>query len=263
MLLGLLAGEGVLSFSPIYFRREFGLPYEVWTPPSLEVIKPTILEKRWRGFNVTTPYKEAILPLLDRLTPPCDQILAVNTVVIELDGTWVGYNTDYEAARILLPTYEAVYGPWEEVWVLGTGGAARAVALAHLETWPAIPLTFLSRTPEKPNFPFPTLAPIQRVSYEAATKLPRQGRRLIIQATPIGSYPHMQATPPFPFHTLQPDDIVWDLIYNPNPSRFLQIAHQLGSHIESGMALLKWQANLSVQYWFAVHKAVHLRKSAT
>ncbi len=254
MRAGLLAGPSVLSFSPIYFRREWGIGYQQIAPSRIEDVPGLISELGWQGFNVTTPYKETILHFVSHLRHPVDKIQAANTIVIEPDGSWTAYNTDYEAARDLLASYMEVYDPWEEAWVLGTGGAARAVAWAHAELFPQKPLYFFSREAGK-AIPFPH--PHEVFGYESALSLLTDKRKLIIQATPLGGYPNPQAMPPLPLSAIQPQDIVWDLIYNINPTIFLQEARKKGCSIESGMALFKNQAQKSMDYWFSAYKARH------
>ncbi len=254
MRAGLIAGASVLSFSPLYFRREWGIGYEQITPSTLEALPDLIAQHGWQGFNVTTPYKEAILKLVSHRQHPVDTIQAANTIVIEPDGRWTAYNTDYEAARELLLTYAQVHGAWEEVWLLGTGGAARAVARAHTELFPDKPVRFFSREPGK-RIPFPH--PHEISAYESAPNLATNRRKLVIQATPLGGYPQVQTLPPLPLSALHPQDIVWDLIYNINPTRFLQEVRKKGCIIESGMQLFKLQAQKSLAYWFAAHKISH------
>ncbi len=254
MRAGLLAGPSVLSFSPLYFRREWGIGYEQIAPSRIEEIPALIAEREWQGFNVTTPYKETILELVSNFQHPVDKIRAANTIVIEPDGSWTAYNTDYEAAQELFPLYMDTYGAWEEIWVLGTGGAARAVAWAHAELFPQKPIRFFSREPGK-MLPFPH--PHEVLGYEGALTLPTDKRKLVIQATPLGGYPDPQALPPLPLPAIQPQDIVWDLIYNFNPTKFLQEARKKGCSIEGGMPLFKKQAQKSLNYWFSAHKARH------
>ncbi len=251
MRAGLIAGANVLSFSPLYFRREWGIGYEQVAPSHPDQIPEIVTSHAWRGFNITTPYKETVLKFIHQVQHPVDKIQATNTVVVEIDGTWTAYNTDYEAARELLPQYAERYGRWGEVWVLGTGGAARAVAWAHAELFPEIPIRFLSRQPGKAlAFPHPH----EVLGYEAALDLSPPRWKLIIQATPLGAYPNPQAMPLLSLAALQMEDVVWDLIYIINPTRFLQVARERGCAIENGMRLFRLQAQRSLDYWFAVHK---------
>jgi len=251
MRAGLIAGANVLSFSPLYFRREWGIGYEQVAPSHPDQIPEIVTHRAWRGFNITTPYKETVLKFIHQVQHPVDKIQATNTVVVEMDGTWTAYNTDYEAARAILPQYAERYEGWEEVWVLGTGGAARAVAWAHAELFPDKPIRFFSRQPGV-ALPFPHSHEV--LAYETAQRLSPIRPKLIIQATPLGAYPNPRAMPPLPLSALRPADIVWDLIYIINPTLFLQIAREKGCFIENGMRLFRLQADKSMSYWFSVHK---------
>lgn len=250
MRLGLLAGENVLSFSPLIFRRAYGLSYEVYSPTHIDRLKEELTAKGWIGFNVTTPYKEAIFPLLDEKEPIVEVLGAVNTVAIYPDGRWRGYNTDYRAARYLLGEWEAVYGGWEALLILGTGGAARAVAQAWKDLFPEAPLWLVSRNPHRP-LPYPTLP------YTALTERPWPERLLLVQATPLGAFPAPLQTPPFPLSLIQPSWTVVDLIYNPNPTRFLTQARTRGAAIESGFEFLRRQAEYSRTIWDPLWKEAY------
>ncbi|MCX8112824.1 MAG: shikimate dehydrogenase [Bacteroidia bacterium] len=246
MKLGLLAGASVLSFSPLYFRRIYGLTYEKYTPNQLSTLKEEIAQKKWTGFNVTTPYKEAILSLLDELHSEAAAIRAVNVVSILPDRRWIGYNTDSTAARYILSEMSEVYPPWDKVVILGTGGAARAVAHAHYELFPLMPIVFISRQRNK-VLPFP--ASCQVISYEECEAFDWPDRVLLVQATPEGMFPEVLRLPPFPIHLIQKGWVVWDLIYNPNPTLFLRKARAQGASIESGIQLFRKQAEHALELW--------------
>ncbi len=250
MRLGLLAGQNVLSFSPLIFRRTYGLPYEVYSPTRLDHLKEELAAKGWIGFNVTTPYKEVIVPLLDEKEPVVEALGAVNTVAVYPDGRWRGYNTDYRAARYLLGEWEAAYGNWEALLILGTGGAARAVAQAWKDLFPEIPFWLVSRNPNR-SLPYPTL------SYDSLEGRRWPARLLLVQATPLGAFPRPLEKPPFPFSLIQPSWTVVDLIYNPNPTLFLKEARARGASIESGYEFLRRQAEHSRAIWDQLWKEAY------
>lgn len=248
MRLGLVAGENVLSFSPVFFRRMYGLIYEKLIPTGgSEQLRAQITERRWIGFNVTTPYKGMVYDLLDVRDPVVEAIRAVNTVAITPEGQWQGYNTDFEAAYYLLGELLNAYPAWEAVVFLGTGGAARAVAWAHWQLLPELPIHFVSRTPERSPLPF--AAPHRLLSYPQAAEENWPSRTLLVQATPVGMFPHMQALPNFPVERIEPTWLVWELIYNPNPTLFAQAARRQGANIETGLLFLRKQAERSLAIW--------------
>nr|BAL55935.1 shikimate 5-dehydrogenase [uncultured Bacteroidetes bacterium] len=248
MKLGLVAGEKVLSFSPLIFQRMHGLWYEVYTPDETSPLKAQIAAKGWIGFNVTTPYKEKIFPLLDEAAPEVSAIQAVNTVCVLPDGRWQGHNTDYWAARYLLGEFESVYGGWEAMLVLGTGGAARAVAYAWAELYPATPLYFVSRQAAHSK-KLPSPSPYTLLSWEDLASYPFPDKLLLVQATPLGMFPEVHTLPPFPLERIQPGWVVWDLIYNPYPTRFLSEVRKRGAPTEGGMRFLGLQAERSRELW--------------
>lgn len=255
--LGLVAGSHVISFSPLYFRRIYGLLYEKYTPSHAEELRAEITRRGWIGFNVTTPYKEQVFSFLDEVAPEVAAIHAVNTITIAPDGRWTGYNTDFQAARYLLSEMSTHYPRWEQLLVLGTGGAARAAAYAHVQLFPEVPVTFISRQPGK-NLPFP--APHQLVSYEDSRAIPLAGSVLVIQATPLGMFPEVLHMPPFPLELIQPGWIVWDLIYNPNPTTFLMRARERGAQIEGGINFFRKQADYALQLWSAHWERYYKRR---
>ncbi|MCX7606293.1 MAG: hypothetical protein N2170_03370 [Bacteroidia bacterium] len=246
MKLGLLAGEGIRSFSPLLFRRLYGLLYEQLSPTDPAHIRAEIANRGWIGFNVTTPYKESVYSLLDTQEEVVEKIHAVNTVAIYPDGRWHGYNTDFEAAKYLLQEWTSVYLPWEAIYILGTGGAARAVAWAHRTVFPEVPICFVSRdSTSLPFFP----APHSLITYEESASHRFPSRVLLVQATPLGMFPHIRSSPPFPLERIQPTWLVWDLVYNPNPTAFLRAARRRGAPIESGLHLFRKQAEYSLAIW--------------
>ncbi|MCS6895853.1 MAG: hypothetical protein NZZ60_06880 [Bacteroidia bacterium] len=257
MKLGLVAGEKVLSFSPLYFRRIYGLPYEQYVPHSLTELKREITGKGWTGFNVTTPYKEVVSSFLDESSEEAAAIQAVNVVSIYPDGRWRGDNTDCLAARYILSEMSEVYPLWGHVLIMGTGGAARAVAYAHAELFPNIPITFISRQPGR-RLPFPL--PYEVISYDDCLNLNLDKPPLLVQATPLGMFPEL-LLPPFPIDLIQPEWLVWDIIYNPNPTPFLVRARARGAHIESGLRLFRKQADYALEIWSDIWQKHYKRRA--
>ncbi|MCS7296937.1 MAG: hypothetical protein RMK19_07100 [Bacteroidia bacterium] len=258
MRLGLLAGEEVLSFSPLYFRRIYGLLYEKYTPHDLKSLRQEILQKKWLGFNVTTPYKEAVFSLLDEVSATAAAIQAVNVVSILPDGRWIGENTDFQAARYLLSEMSETYPAWERLIVCGTGGAARAVAYAHAELFPDLPITFLSRSPERK---LPLSIPAEVQGYPSVQSANFGENILLVQATPLGMFPRVFELPPFPLECIKSGWIVWDLIYNPHPTLFLARARDRGAHIEGGLRFFRKQADYALKMWSEVWRRYYKQRA--
>ena len=190
------------------------------------------------GFNVTVPYKQAVLTQLDSLDPDAASIGAVNCVTVEKGGLLVGHNTD---APAFLRTLDEL-PPVHEAVVLGTGGAARAVGYALTEK--GLYHRYVSRTPEEPH-----ALDADVVGYETLAAHPLRPSTLIVNATPVGMFPNSGSSPwPQP-QLLRADTVVYDLIYNPTPTLFMQQAREHGATATDGLRMLHLQADLSWQLW--------------
>lgn len=218
------------------FRREgiSDAEYRLCELPSLDGLRRWIDDTRLLGFNVTIPYKEAVIPYLDGLDSTARAIGAVNCVDVR-QGRLIGHNTDAPAFRntlrpLLLPCHTSAL-------ILGTGGAAKAVARALRSL--GIDSNFVSRHPE---------AHPGSISYaEAESLLPQ--RLLLVNATPVGMHPAESLTPWPRTGAIGPQHICYDLIYNPPKTRFLQESEARGARIANGLAMLQRQALLSWQLW--------------
>lgn len=235
---GLLGRSLAHSFSQKYFQERWkreersDCVYQNFELESLEEL-PALLEgyPDLCGLNVTIPYKQAIIPYLDELSPDAQAIGAVNTIVL---GTELqGYNTDAGGFRDALQPY--LKPRHRQALVLGTGGAARAIsyALEQLQISPQA----VSRSP----------APGQMSYTQAATVLPQY--QVIVNCTPQGTYPHTEERPPLNLDLLRGNHLVVDLIYNPPLSSFLQQAREKGATILNGKPMLIAQAERAWGLW--------------
>ncbi len=187
-----------------------------------------------RGLNVTIPYKEAILPYLDKVDKEAAAIGAVNTIKIHKDGTLVGYNTDHygfaKALADLLPLRA------KTALILGTGGASKAIAFVLKEM--NFEYRFVSRTP----------APSQ-LRYTDVTSEMIARYFLIINCTPLGTFPNTEAFPSLPYQSLTKDHLLFDLIYNPTQTEFMKRGFAKGARVCNGMKMLEYQAKKSYSIW--------------
>ncbi len=230
------------SFSERYFNARFGhymnpqYTYTLFELPEIEEL-PAFLEAHpnLRGFNVTNPYKQCIIPYLDRLDCAAQWVGAVNCVKRENDG-WVGYNTDYLGVADSLQQFLLCAVKPEQALILGTGGASQAVqyALRMLE----IPYALVSRSPERGEY-----------TYENLPEREVLRSKLIINATPLGTYPTVDEAPEIPYEYLTPDHYLFDLVYNPPFTKFLQQGAASGAHTMSGDLMLRSQAEASWKIW--------------
>ncbi len=229
------------SYSKQYFDEQHfaDADYCLCPMPSLDGLRRWVEEEQIDGFNVTNPYKQEIIPLLDELSPEARAIGAVNCVCVK-KNTLIGHNTDAPAFRDTLSTLLPPLSTFHSAFILGTGGAAHAVAYVLGQL--AIPYTFVSRTPDlHPN----------AISYHQLSTLHSPLSTLIINATPVGTYPAVDATPLnlSTFHSSLFTFHFYDLIYNPSPTRLLREAAALGAKTKDGQEMLHRQAVLSWQLW--------------
>ena len=186
------------------------------------------------GFNITIPYKQEIIQHLDELTPEAKAIGAVNCVEI-IEGRWIGHNTDYIGfKRTLLPLIE---NRVETALILGTGGASLAVAYVLKEL--GIRYFFVSRDPQNN----------QTCSYEQVTPLLLEKCKLVVNTTPVGQFPHNEEKPDLDYSSLTDQHVLYDLIYNPETTVFLQEGISRGARYCNGLSMLEIQAEESYKIW--------------
>ena len=179
------------------------------------------------GFNVTIPYKEAIIPLLDEIDPVAKEIGAVNVVKIT-DGKLKGYNTDVYGFGKLLE--RATNGKTiDHALVLGTGGASKAVQYVLRQK--GIPYSTVSRSAEKGD-----------LTYETLNDDILQHNHLIINTTPLGMAPHVDNFPDLHYQALSNKHTLIDLIYNPKETSFMELGSSWGAKVYNGMQMFEEQA---------------------
>lgn len=182
------------------------------------------------GFNVTIPYKEAIIPYLDSLDFHAEKIGAVNTIKIENEKK-IGFNTDWigfkKSIEPLLNSHHT------KALILGTGGASKAViyALDQLK----IETLMVSRYGE--------------ISYEDLSEEIIQNHAIIINCTPVGTFPNVDAAPEIPYHFITKNHLAYDLIYNPAETLFLKKCKEKGAVVKNGLEMLENQAEASWKIW--------------
>lgn len=221
------------------FRREgiTDASYRLYEMDSVDNLRRWVFEDDILGFNVTIPYKETVMAHLDALDEAARAIGAVNCVVRQGDRL-VGHNTD-------APAFAETLAPLLRLWhsqalVLGTGGAAKAVAYALRGM--DINCTMVSRSPDS----HPGAVSYTQAAAMAATHM------LIVNATPVGMYPHTAQNPWPDNGVLGPRHLCYDLIYNPAPTLFLRLAAEQGAATINGTAMLHRQAVLSWELWQSI-----------
>jgi shikimate dehydrogenase len=229
------------SFSKAYFGKKFEKEKLAHTYVNfeLETINEftRLLEKtpEIAGLNVTIPYKEAIIPFLDQLDPEARAIGAVNTVKFNRDGRLTGYNTDHTG--FLMALQECGQLPAKAALILGSGGASKAVKYALQKA--GYKITTVSRNPKGPD----------SMSYDQVDGKTVQNCPLIVNCTPLGTWPNIEAYPPFPYMLLGPDHLLFDLVYNPEVTRFMELGKSRGARVCNGLKMLEYQAEKAWKIW--------------
>jgi len=190
------------------------------------------------GFNVTIPYKEQVIAYLDQIDDAAAQIKAVNTIRIHHSGRQVslhGYNTDIhgfqESIKPLLQQYH------HKALVLGTGGASKAVVKA-LENL-GIDAILVSRNPEEKG----------EISYNDLDEDVMESYKIVVNTTPIGTYPNIEGCPAIPFEWITSRHLLYDLVYNPEVTEFLKQGSERGATIKNGLEMLHLQALAAWEIW--------------
>ncbi len=229
------------SFSAAYFAEKFAregiaecdyrlLPIErIGMLPGLIAADPDL-----RGINVTIPYKEAVIPYLDGIDPEAARVGAVNCIDLR-DGILTGYNTDIYGFRRSLEALLNGEIP-ERALVLGSGGAAKAVG--YVLGGMGIEAHTVSRTGGDGRLTYDDLTPDVMASH-----------RLIVNTTPLGTYPNTDGFPEIPYGELTPDHFLFDLVYNPPVTQFLARGAEHGARTMNGSQMLVDQAERSWEIW--------------
>jgi len=239
-LFGLIGYPLFQSFSKKFFSEKFereGLTdcrYESFSIPSISELTTILKENPLLcGLNVTIPYKEQVLSFLHEKSELVKKIKACNCIKIE-NGKLTGYNTDAPAFEQSLK--EKLQPHHTKALILGTGGAAKAVefCLEQLN----IAYKYVSRKPSAKNF-----------SYEQLTDAIMEEYTLIINTTPLGMHPNVVEAPPIPYHALNQKHYLFDLVYNPAKTLFLQKGEDQEAVIKNGYEMLVLQAEESWRIW--------------
>jgi len=231
------------SFSKTYFEQKFNLldildcEYQNFEMPTVNGLLALVQTKPdLAGLNVTIPYKESILPLLDELSADARTIGAVNCIEIQRELAQVklvGHNSDWFGfLQSLKPLIDLSIH--NKALILGTGGASKAIAYALDQI--AIPYQFVSRTAGDINY--------QDLSEKTILE-----NNLIINTTPLGTYPETLCFADIPYQAIQGHHIAFDLVYNPEKSMFLSKCEEQGATIKNGYEMLSLQAEKSWAIW--------------
>ena len=206
--------------------------------PSAEQLREVVGENpELRGLNVTLPYKQAVIPMLDELSDEAREIGAVNVIrVRRKNGSpfLQGFNSDIigfinSIKPLLKPNHR-------KALILGTGGASRAVRVGLEQL--GLDWTYVSRTPAK-----------GRYTYDELTPEIIQDYLVVVNCSPVGMYPNNDACPSIPYEALTSDHLLFDVVYNPEETLFMKRGAERGAVIKNGLEMLYLQAVASWEFW--------------
>ncbi|ANQ50285.1 shikimate dehydrogenase [Flammeovirga sp. MY04] len=229
------------SFSKKYFTEKYekegieGCQYELFELENIKQFTDLLKENQLNGLNVTIPYKEQVLPFLDRLDPEtAGKIGAANVIKFEEDGTLTGYNSDYIGFKNSLESF--LPHTQFKALVLGTGGASKAIK-AVLDD---LKIPFLSVSRNKTE---------ESIAYSDVTEENYTTHTLVINTTPLGMHPKVGVAPDLPYEFTSDKHYFFDVVYNPAETEFLKICREKGGHGMNGLDMLIGQAEASWVIW--------------
>lgn len=237
-----LVGQNIdYSFSRTYFFNKFlatlfsNCTYENFDLRSITTF-PILIQSNpnLKGLNVTVPFKQTVIPFLDKLSTKATQIGAVNVIKFTKNGKLKGYNSDYYGFKKSIKS--SLQPHHKKALILGTGGAAKAVAYALDQL--GIYYTFVSRKANE-----------KTIGYNRINETTFDNFQIVINCTPLGTSPNVNLCPDLPYQFFNKTHLAFDLIYNPEETLFLQKAKEKGATIKNGYEMLVFQAEKSWKIW--------------
>ena len=237
---GLIGKSLSHSFSKSYFTEKFekegtDAVYENFELSKIEDF-PDLCERNpdIAGLNVTIPYKSVVIPFLDSVDSEAAAVGAVNTIAFQ-GGKTIGYNTDIIGFRNSIKPFLA-HG-MEKALILGTGGASKAVA--HVLKSIGIDVFYATRNPKRAD----------HFAYTDLNERAMEYFRLIVNTTPLGTFPNVDEKPVLPYGHIGSDHLLYDLVYNPPLTAFMKEGQQRGATVVNGLSMLKIQADAALDIW--------------
>ena len=237
---GLIGKNIEYSFSRKFFSEKFSsdnkylnYDYTNYDIKSIHDLNNVFNSKNLCGLNVTIPYKEKIISFLDKISDEAEQIGAVNTICFE-NGSKVGYNTDIFGFTESLKVNKI--DNIDSALILGTGGAAKTIIYFCNKN--NIPYNIVSRQESNLN-----------LSYNELNEDIFKKRVLIVNCTPLGTYPDINKCPQLPYELINKENILFDLVYNPSETLFMKKGKEIGCKTLNGYQMLRLQAEMSWKIW--------------
>ena len=239
---GLIGKSLKHSFSQDYFTKKFAemgrsdFSYKNYEIEAVSSLKEVIATNNLLGLNITIPFKEEVFAVLDTIEPQAEQIGAVNCIAIR-ENKLIGYNTDvYGFSQSIKPFLDNRH---ERALILGTGGASKAVAFALKKI--GVDVFFVSTKSNATKANTFGYADLNAAIFNAF--------KLIVNCSPLGTFPAIDEAPALPYHYLTPDHFVYDLVYNPEETKLLRLAKEKGCITMNGYSMLQLQAEKSWEIW--------------
>ena len=240
-LYGLIGKNIDYSFSKKHFTEKFSkepftdCEYQNFDIQDIKDFKEIVKNSaNLKGLNVTIPYKEAVIPYLDKMSAKATKIGAVNVIRFTKKGKLKGYNSDcYGFKKTLKPLLQPHH---KKALILGTGGASKAIAFALEEL--DITYAFVSREASEST-----------INYERINATTFDNYQIIINCTPLGTSPNTKEFPSIPYVFFTEKHIAFDLIYNPAETQFLKKAKKYGAICQNGLEMLIFQAEKAWEIW--------------
>lgn len=230
------------SFSKQFFSKKFlgesiRSKYELFELKSIEDFPDLIQKNELSGLNVTIPYKESVIPLLDEIDETAKEIGAVNVIKFSRKNDKIvlkGFNSDYIGFTKSISPYLKKHHSY--ALILGSGGASKAIDFALKKM--GIHTVFVSRNPIKNQIHYSDITP------EIMAKF-----TVIVNTTPLGMFPEIDKAPAIPYDFITSKHLLFDAIYNPEKTKFLQIGEEKGATIINGTQMLIEQALAAWEIW--------------
>lgn len=236
------------SFSKNFFTNKFlkeliDAQYLNFEIEDLSTLSDIIIKSQIKGFNVTIPHKETILPQLNSIDPEAEQIGAVNVVRVTIHNNKIylsGHNSDcYGFKTSITPLLNPSIH--KSALILGTGGASKAVKYGLKSL--GLSTLYVSRNAGK-----------NRITYNELNDTVMQQNKVIVNCTPLGTFPEVDNSPNIPYHFLTSEHLLYDLVYNPEETLFLKKGKSYGAQIKNGYEMLELQAIKSWEIWNDIKK---------
>jgi len=237
---GLIGKNIEYSFSRKFFSKKFSsndkflnFDYKNYDIQSIEGVNRIFNHEKTSGLNVTIPYKEDIISFLDKISDEAKKIGSVNTICFENDMK-IGYNTDIFGFTESLKANKI--DNIDSVLILGTGGAAKTISYFCVKN--DIPYNIVSRQSSK-----------MHLSYNNLDKKKFLHKVLIVNCTPVGTFPEVNKCPELPYEIINKENIFFDLVYNPSETLFMKKGREIGCKALNGYEMLRFQAEMSWKLW--------------